>query len=83
MTRSQIALALDNLETVLNGANMSLANVVRLTIYTTDVDEALKHFDIFGAKFGPVNTAPPMSLLGVTRLAIPSLLFEVEATAAD
>ncbi len=81
--RSQIALALDNLETVLNGANMSLANVVRLTIYTTDVDEALKHFDIFGAKFGPVNTAPPMSLLGVTRLAIPSLLFEVEATAAD
>ena len=81
--RSQITLALDNLEAVLSGADMDFSNVVRLNIYTTDVDEAMKHFDIFGAKFGPVDTAPPMTLLGVTRLAIPTLLFEIEATAAD
>ncbi len=81
--RSQIALALENLEAVLSGADMGLANVIRMNIYTTDVDEAMKHFDIFGAKFGPVETAPPMTLLGVTRLAMPTLLFEIEATAAD
>lgn len=81
--RKQITLSLDNLEAVLSAAGMDLSNVIRLGIYATDVDEALKHFDVFGARFGPVNNAPPMTLLGVTRLAIPGLMFEIEATAAD
>ena len=80
--RGQIGLALDNLEAVLAKADMSLINVIRLVIYTTDVDEALKNFDLLGMRFGPIQCAPPMTLLGVTRLAIPSLLFEIEATAA-
>lgn len=80
--RGQIGLALDNLEAVLAKADMSLINVIRLMIYTTDVDEALKNFDLLGMRFGPIQCAPPMTLLGVTRLAIPSLLFEIEATAA-
>jgi len=81
--RSQIALALDNLEAVLSAADMGVANITRLSIYTTDVDEAMKHFDVLGARFGPVNASPPMTLLGVTRLALPTLMFEIEATAAD
>lgn len=81
--RAQIALALDNLEAVLKGADMSLANVTKLSIYATDVDEAMKHFDLLGMRFGPVNNAPPMTLLGVTRLALPGLMFEIEAMAAD
>jgi len=81
--RNQITLALDNLEAVLSGAHMGLANITRLNIYSTDVGEAMKHFDVFGARFGPINAAPPMTLLGVTRLAIPGLMFEIEATAAD
>jgi enamine deaminase RidA (YjgF/YER057c/UK114 family) len=81
--RSQIALALDNLEAVLSDAGMTLAGVTRLGIFTTDVDEALKHFDVLGARFGACRASPPMTLLGVTRLAMPELMFEVEATAAD
>ena len=81
--RNQIALALDNLEAVLNAAGMGLANVVRLNIYTTDVDEAMRHFDVLGARFGPAGVAPPMTLLGVARLALPPLMFELEAAAAD
>ena len=80
--RGQICLALDNLEAVLAKADMGLRNVVRLGVYATDVDEALKNFDLLGMRFGPIQCAPPMTLLGVTRLAIPSLLFEIEATAA-
>jgi enamine deaminase RidA (YjgF/YER057c/UK114 family) len=80
--RGQIELALDNLEAVLAKAGMSLRDVIRLVVYTTDVDEALKNFDLLGKRFGPIKCAPPMTLLGVTRLAIPSLLFEIEATAA-
>ena len=81
--RSQIMLALDNLEAVLSAAQMGLANIIRLGIYTTDVDEAMKNFDLLGARFGPLGAAPPMTLLGVARLAIPPLMFEIEATAAD
>lgn len=80
--RGQIGLALDNLEAVLAKADMDLRNVVRLGVYTTDVDAALKNFDLLGQRFGKIQCAPPMTLLGVTRLAIPGLLFEIEATAA-
>ncbi len=81
--RNQIALALDNLETVLNAAGMGLANVVRLNVCATDVDEAMRHLDVLGLRFGPAGAAPPMTLLGVARLALPPLMFELEATAAD
>lgn len=79
--RAQIGLALDNLEAVVNAAGMNLGNITRLGVYATDVDEALKNFDLMGMRFGPHQVAPPMTLLGVTRLAIPGLLFEIEATA--
>lgn len=80
--RAQIGLALDNLEAVLSKAGMGLGDVIRLGVYATDVDEALKNFDLLGMRFGPLGCAPPMTLLGVSRLAIPGLLFEIEATAA-
>ncbi|MCB5198174.1 RidA family protein [Loktanella sp. TSTF-M6] len=80
--RAQISLTLDNLEAVLKRAGMDLSNVIKLGVYATDVDEALKNFDLMGMRFGPHQVAPPMTLLGVTRLAIPGLLFEIEATAA-
>lgn len=35
---AQLALAADNLEAVLGEAGMGLANLVRLNVYTTDVD---------------------------------------------
>jgi enamine deaminase RidA (YjgF/YER057c/UK114 family) len=41
---AQLDLALSNLEAVLAGADMTIANVVRLNVYTTDVDGLLEHF---------------------------------------
>ncbi|AZL58157.1 RidA family protein [Tabrizicola piscis] len=79
--RGQIGLALDNLAVVLGGAGMDLSHVTRLGIFATDVDEALRNFDLLGMRFGTVQNAPPMTLVGVTRLAIPGLMFEIEATA--
>lgn len=81
--RAQIRLALDNLEAVLRAADMTLGHVTKLGIYATDVDEALKNFDLIGMRFGRYQAAPPMTVVGVTRLAIPGLLVEIEATAAD
>ena len=65
--RRQMALAPDNLEAVLKGADMGLADITCLRVYATDVDEALKHFDVLGERFGPLAASPPMTLLGVTR----------------
>lgn len=79
--RAQIALALENLKAVLAEAGMTPGDVVQLRIYATDVDAALKNFDLLGMTFGPEGVRPPMTLLGVTRLAIAPLLFEIEAEA--
>lgn len=79
--RAQIALALDNLKAVLAEADMGVGHVVRLGIYATDVDAALQNFDLMGMTFGAAGVAPPMTLLGVSRLALPGLMFEIEAVA--
>ena len=79
--RAQLALALDNLEAVLTAAGMGLANLTRLTIHATDVDAALRNFDLLGQRMGPAGAAPPMTLIGTTRLALPGLMIELQADA--
>lgn len=74
---AQLALSLDNLEAVLAEAGMSLANLVRLTVYTTDVDQLFPHYGVLASRLA----APPTTMLGVARLAIPGQLVELEATA--
>ena len=78
---AQISLAVDNLEAVLADAGMSLANVVRLNFYTTDVDAYLANAAVVGARTGAAGVAPAGTLLGVASLAFPELLIEIEATA--
>ncbi|MCH2163551.1 MAG: RidA family protein [Marinovum sp.] len=79
--RAQIALSLDNLQTVLEVADMSMENVTRLGIFATDMDAVLANFDLIGMRFGPTDNTPPMTLLGVEHLALSPLMFEIEATA--
>ena len=78
---AQLALALDNLEAVLACAGMTLADLVRLSVYTTDVDLLFAHYGVLAGRLGGVGAAPPTTLLGVTRLALPTLLVELEGTA--
>ena len=81
--RAQLNLSLDNLEAVLKKADMTLANVVRLTIYTTDVDAMIGNFDALVSRLDAAQVKPPQALIGVARLAFPELMVEVEATAVD
>ncbi|WP_344164982.1 RidA family protein [Nocardiopsis rhodophaea] len=78
---AQLALSLDNLEAVLGKADMSLANLVRLNVYTTDVDLLFQHYGALASRLGAAGVAPPTTMLGVTRLAIPTLMVELEGTA--
>ena len=81
--RAQLNEAIDNLETVLKKAGLALANVVRLTYYTTDVDKYLEVADVAGQRLGAAGCQPASTLLGVARLAFPELLIEIEATAVE
>ena len=78
---AQVSLALDNLERVLEHAGMGLGDLVRLNIYTTDVDSLFQHYGVLSARTAAAPVAPPGTLLGVARLAYPELLVELEATA--
>lgn len=78
---AQLALSLDNVEAVLTGAGMSLANLVRLNVYTTDVDLLFQHYGVLAARLGAAGVAPATTMLGVSRLAVPGQLIELEGTA--
>jgi enamine deaminase RidA (YjgF/YER057c/UK114 family) len=77
---AQLELALDNLEAIVAAADMTLADVVRLNVYTTDVDEAIKHFPRINERFG--NSRYATSVLGVAHLP-GRFLVMLEATAVD
>ena len=79
--RAQIRLALDNLETVLKEAGLEWSNVVRLNYYTTDVDLFLKEYEAVASRLIAAGCRPASTLLGITRLAFPELMIEIEATA--
>uniref|UniRef100_UPI003F79CB96 RidA family protein n=1 Tax=Streptosporangium sp. H16 TaxID=3444184 RepID=UPI003F79CB96 len=66
---------------VLGEAGMSLANLVRLNVHTTDVDRLFEHYGVLASRLGAAGAAPPTTMLGVVRLAIPDLMVELEGTA--
>nr|WP_203687186.1 RidA family protein [Streptomyces sp. SID14515] len=78
---AQLALSTDNLQAVLGEAGMSLANLVRLNVYTTDVDLLFQHYGVLAGRLGAAGVAPASTMLGVTRLAVPGQLVELEGTA--
>jgi len=78
---AQINQALSNLETVLRQAGLTLANVVRLNYYTTDVPAFLEAGADYGPRLQAAGCQPASTLLGVASLFHPDILVEIEATA--
>ena len=78
---AQLKLSIDNLQAVLAEADMTLANVVRLNFYTTDVGELFAHFATVNDRFG--NSRYATTVLGVAQLPAPEFVVMVEATAVD
>ncbi len=80
---AQLEMSVDNLEAILAAADMTLANVVRLNVYTTDFDALIEHWGSLAGRFADTDGGFASTLLGVTRLAAPGLLVILEATALD
>jgi enamine deaminase RidA (YjgF/YER057c/UK114 family) len=66
---AQLARSLDNVAAVLGEAGMSLANLVRLNVYTTDVDLLFPHYGVLASRLAAAGVAPTTTMLGVTRPA--------------
>jgi enamine deaminase RidA (YjgF/YER057c/UK114 family) len=80
--RGQLMQSLDNVEAVLAEAGFGLADVVRLNYYTTDLDAFFDSYDAVTSRLAEAGARVSSTLLGITRLAQPELLVEIEATAA-
>jgi enamine deaminase RidA (YjgF/YER057c/UK114 family) len=78
----QVTQAFANLGTALEAHGLALANVVQLRTYVIGLDFA--KLGIIGATVGATCglTPPTQTVLGVAGLAMPDILFEVEAIAA-
>ena len=78
---AQILMAMDNIEQLLNDADMQLSDVVRLNIYTTDTAAFFEHCGPMYQRLAAAGIKPVSTLLEISALAFPELLVEVEATA--
>ncbi len=78
---AQFTLAWANLKDALVAADMAPSNIVRLNIYTTDVDAFMAAAEQLIPIFAPDGCKPVSTLLQVVRLFEPELMIELEATA--
>lgn len=78
---AQFRLAWTNLKDALAAADMSPSHVVRLNMYTTDMDAFMAVAGELAEIFAADGCKPTCTLLGVSRLFEPDLMIELEATA--
>lgn len=69
----------ENIGAILAAAGCAYADVARVTVYLTDVDDRPKINPVRQEFFG--STKPASTLIEVSRLAIPGIKIEVEAIA--
>ncbi len=77
----QIALASDNVETVLEETGWQVSDTVQIRYDTLDVDRFLEESGPLMARLKAAGGTPASTLLGVSRQAFPELLVEIEAVA--
>jgi enamine deaminase RidA (YjgF/YER057c/UK114 family) len=69
----------ENLGRVLDGAGATYSDIVKLTVYLTDIGR-LPDYGRIKAGFIP-GRQPASTAVGVTALALPDLMIEIDATA--
>ena len=76
---AQVRQVLENLQTVLASAGADFSNVVKVNIFTTDIDSFLESSAVRRKFFG--DHPPASTLVQIERLARPVFLVEIEAIA--
>ena len=76
---AQVAQVLENLQTVLGSQGADFSNIVKINIFTTNIDMFRQSGDVRARYFGA--HAPASTLVQIQRLARPAFLVEIEAIA--
>jgi len=76
---AQTRQVLENMRRVLEAAGCGFADVVKVTIFLTDVDDRPRINPVRQEVFG--ETRPASTLVEVSRLAVPGAKVEIEAVA--
>lgn len=69
----------EHIRTCLEAAGASLSDLVRITCYTTDIEEFHRHARVRNEYFGAA--LPASTAVEVRRLGHPDFMIEIEATA--
>ena len=78
---AQMEKAVDNLTTVLTQADFTLADVVRINTYVTDMPAFFENAYVLSKRLGEADCKYAGTLVQVSALAMPELVIELEATA--
>ena len=76
--RAQIRQVGENIKAALEAAGATLADLVKITTYVTDIDEFFRHVDVRMEYFGAL---PASTAVEVRRLSHPDFMVEIEAIA--
>ncbi|GAB3626716.1 transmembrane protein [Pandoraea terrae] len=78
--QAQARIAFESLKAVLEAAGASLADVVELTTFHTNLRHDIEVFSAVRDEYFP-NRYPSWTAVGVTELALPELCIEIRAVA--
>ena len=76
---AQVRQVFENMRAVLDGAGCRFEDVVKVTVYLTDVDDRPKINPVRKEVFG--DARPASTLIEVSRLAVPGAKVEIDAVA--
>ena len=79
----QIEQVIENMGKVLDQAGMDFSNVVRLNVYTTDMEKMMAAHNHMVQCLSAVGCRHAGTLLGISALASPGAMVEMEITAAQ
>lgn len=74
--RRQMEVCFENLGDVLKAAGASFEDIVKIVMYTTDIDAFNEHAEVWRQYF---VARPASTLVEVSRLAVPEMSVEIEA----
>ena len=74
---TQTSQIFENMKLILDAAGVSFADVLRVTVYLTDISDRTRINPVRQAYFG--STRPASTLIEVPALAIPGMKVEIEA----
>lgn len=79
---AQLEQVIHNIETILSQAEMDFTDVVRLVVYTTDMQKMLAAHDHMARLLQERHCQHAGTMVGVNTLSAPGAMVEIEVTAA-